>query len=320
MKSIHKNMNNQTPPKQKSAPLTQRRLKTKPALTLMGILLLGNVFWFMLWIWPSGSGGDQSGEEIAAMVDGDKITRQQWLAEMESRYGKETLQGLVNEKVMEKAADKYDINVTDDEIDLEIALMRSAQDITETENLTNEQLRQKVRAQLILEKVLSKDVIIEKKQTSTYYEENKSLYNIPTSYRTSIIVVASKADAQDVEKELASGSEFSVLARERSLDTASASLGGDIGFITEEQESVDSAIRKAVVKLKADGESSIIALSDGRYALVQLQEVVEGQSFSYKDVEEHIARELAMEQLPATVAPEVFWSEFDVTWFYGESK
>ncbi len=53
MKSIHKNMNNQTPPKQTKVPLTQRRLKTKPALMLMGILLLGNVFWFMLWIWPS---------------------------------------------------------------------------------------------------------------------------------------------------------------------------------------------------------------------------------------------------------------------------
>ena len=315
---MHKKMNNHTAPKQKNVPITQRRLKTKPALTLMGILLLGNIFWFMLWIWPSGE--DRSGEEIAASVEGDEITRQQWLAEMESRYGKETLQWLVNEKVMEKAAAKYDINVTDDEIDLEIALMRSAQDITETENLTEKQLRQKVRAQLILEKVLSKDVIIEDKQTSTYYEENKSLYNIPTSYRTSIIVVSSKADAQDVEKELTNGSEFSVLARERSLDTASASLGGDIGFITEEQESVDPAIREAIVKLKADGKSSIISLSDGRYALVQLVEVIKGRSFSYKEVKDHIARELAIEQLPATVSPEVFWSEFEVTWFYGESK
>lgn len=318
MKSIHKDMNNQTQPKQTKVSLTQRRLKTKPALMLMGILLLGNVFWFMLWIWPSE--GDQSGDEIAAKVDGDEITRQQWLAEMESRYGKETLQGLVNEKVMEKAANKYDIKVTDAEIDLEIALMHSAQDITETENLTDEQLRQKVRAQLILEKVLSKDVIIEKEQTSTYYEENKSLYNIPTSYRTSIIVVASKADAKDVEKELESGSEFSVLARERSLDTASASLGGDIGFITADQESIDRAIRKEIVDLKTNEISSPIALSNGRYALVQLVEVVEGKSFSYKEVEEQIARELAMEQLPATIAPEVFWSEFDVTWFYGESN
>ena len=65
------------------------------------------------------------------------------------------------------------------------------------QNLTDKQLRQKVRAQLILEKVLSKDVVIEEEQTSTYYEENKSLYNIPTSYRTSMIVVASKADAEE---------------------------------------------------------------------------------------------------------------------------
>ena len=49
-------------------------------------------------------------------------------------------------------------------------------------------------------------------------------------------------------------------------------------------------------------------------------EVVEGQSFSYEEVEEQIARELAMEQLPATIAPEVFWSEFEATWVYGESN
>lgn len=52
----------------------------------MGILLLGNLFWFILWVWPSDK--DQSGEEIVASIDGDKITRQEWLSEMESRYGK----------------------------------------------------------------------------------------------------------------------------------------------------------------------------------------------------------------------------------------
>ncbi|MFF5996825.1 peptidyl-prolyl cis-trans isomerase [Lysinibacillus sp. KU-BSD001] len=318
MKSMHNN-NKSVSPTPTNVRLTQRRLKTKPALTVMGILLLGNIFWFMLWIWPSG-GDNQGGEEIAATIDGEKITRQQWLAEIESRYGKETLKDLVNEAVMEKAAKKYDIKVIEDEIDLEIALMRSAQDMNDTENLTEEQLRQKVRAQLILERVLAKDIIIEEEQTSTYYEENKSLYNIPTAYRTSMIVVASKADAQSVEKELASGSDFSVLARERSLDAASASLGGDIGFITEEQDTIDTAIGQAVAKLKKDETSKPIKLSDGRYALVQLLETVEGQSFAYEEVKEQIAREMAMEQLSATITPEAFWADFDVTWFYGEEK
>lgn len=319
MKSTRKNNSTrQTPPTPNPVPLTQRRLKTKPALAVMGLLLLGNLFWFILWVWPSDK--DQSGEEIVASIDGDKITRQEWLSEMESRYGKETLQDLLNEAVMEKAAKKYDIKVTDEEIDLEIALMRSAQDATDTANLTDVQLRQKVRAQLILEKVLAKDVLIEEEQTATYYEENKSLYNIPTSYRTSMIVVSSKGEAASVEEELKSGSEFSVLARERSLDTASASLGGDIGFITEDQESIDQAILKAVSDLKPEDISSPVKLNDGRYALLQLQEVLKGQAFSYEEVKGHISRELAMEQLSPTIAPEVFWSEFGAEWFYGEAK
>lgn len=319
MKSTHKTSGaRQTPPTPNSLPLTQRRLKTKPALAVMGILLLGNLVWFMLWVWPSNK--DQSEGEVVASIDGDKITRQEWLSEMESRYGKETLQDLVNEAVMEKAAKKYNIKVTDEEINLEIALLRSTQDATDTANLKDTQLRQKIRAQLILEKVLAKDILIEEGQAATYYEENQSLYNIPTSYRTSMIVVSSKGEAESVKEELKSGSEFSVLARERSLDTASASLGGDIGYITEDQESVDSAILKAVSDLKPEEISRPVKLSDGRYAILKMKDVLQGQSFSYEEVKDHISRELAMEQLSPTIAPEVFWSEFGAEWFYGQGE
>lgn len=308
--------NNQTPPTN-NVPLMQKRLKTKPALAVIAVLLLSNVFWFVLWLWPSDNSGD---EEVVATVDGDDITKQQWLATMETLYGKETLQDLVNDSVMEKAAKKYNIKVTDVEIDLELALMRSAQDATSLEGLTEQQLRQKIRAQLILEKVLSKDVLIEDEQTATYYEQNESLYNISTSYRTSVIVLKTKEEADTVAKELANGSEFEVMAREQSVESASASLGGDIGFITATQETIDQAIRKVVGSLKSGETSEPVELADGQFAIVKLGEITEGKSFSYKDVKEHIKRDLAMEQLSADVAPEVFWSEFETTWFYGENK
>ena len=90
---------NPYPPSNK--PLSQRRLKTKPTLVLLALLLLGNLFWFVLWLLPSNEKGS---DEKAAAVDGEIITRQEWLAAIEERYGKETLQSLVNERVMEKAA------------------------------------------------------------------------------------------------------------------------------------------------------------------------------------------------------------------------
>ncbi len=311
------NRNFHTAPQPKT-PITQRRLKTKPVLILLAILLAGNLFWFVLWLIPSK---DTTGsDEVVATVDGEKITRQQWLSAMESRYGKETLQNLVNEAVMEKAASQYKIKVTDEEIDLELALLRSAQDINDTtmQNLSDKELRQKIRAQLILEKVLAKDVVVKDEAIESYYKENQSLYNIPTAYRTKIIVTASEKDAENTLKEIKNGSDFSTLARERSLHSASASLGGDIGFVTTDQSNIDAAISKAVQNVKVQEVSDPFVLSDGRYGIIYVDEVLEGQSFTYEDVKGHIERELAMEQIPSNVAPENFWRDFNVTWFYGQ--
>lgn len=323
MKS-NRNLHKTPQPPQNNLPYTQRRLKTKPTLLLLLLLLIGNLFWFVLWLLPSDettSVKEDGGEKIAA-VEGDPITRQQWLAEMENRYGKETLQSLVNEAVMEKAAEKYKLDVKEEEIDLEIALLRSAQDSNDStlHSLSPEQLRQKMRAQLILDKVLTNDIVVKENEAKKYYEDNKSIYNIPTTHRTSIIIVNSKEDAERVEKELKDGSDFAVLAREHSLDTASASLGGDIGFISSSQSAVDPAILPEVEKLKEKETSKPFVLSDGRYAIVKVTENMEGQSFSFDEVEGHVKRQLALEQLSPSITPEAFWAEFNATWIYGESK
>lgn len=318
MKSTRNNYSNQSANQTQSS---QRRLKTKPTLTLLAILLAGNLLWFILWIWPNGEQQQDGGDEIVAAIDKKEITRQDWMAAMESRYGKETLQTLVNEAVMEKAAEEYDIKVSDEEIELEIALMRSAQDNTDTtiQELTDEELHQKVRAQLILEKVLTKDVVIDANQVADYYEDNQSLYNIPTTYRTSIIIVESEKEAKSVKRELEDGSDFSVLARERSLDTTSASLGGDIGFITKSQKNIDTSIPQAVQELSAGDISDPFVMNDGRYGIVYVKEVNDGKSFTYEEVKGQIDRVLSLEQLPTAVTPEAFWKEFNATWFYGES-
>lgn len=309
-----------TPTTPIKTPLSQRRLKTKPALMVLAILLAGNLFWFIMWLLPSKD--KSNNDEVVATIDGDNITRQQWLAKMESMYGKETLQGLVNEAVMDKAAKQHKISVSDEEIDLELALMRSAQDTTDQtfQSLSDKELRQKIRTQLILEKVLAKDIIITDEAVENFYKDNQSLYNIPTSYRTSMIVADSKENIDSVLQELENGSEFPVLARERSIDTPSASLGGDIGFITEQQANIDSAILKAVAKLEKGATSDAIVLGDGRYAVLHVSEIKEGQSFTYEEVAEHIKRVLAVEQLSASITPEIFWADYKVDWFYGEAK
>lgn len=294
----------------------RRRLKTKPLMILLLILFVGNLLWFIAWLIPNNPGGN---EEVAS-VGGDEITRQEWMAAMEERHGRETLLELVNLKVMETAAKEYGIKVSDNEVDLEIAMMRSARDGSETllYSSDTETMREKVRSQLILEKVLTKDVVIEEAAIEAFYQENQALYDVPDSYRTRMIVLETNEEAQGVIAELGNGSSFEALARERSVDTATGSLGGDIGYILPGQSTVDEAIANAVPDVEVDSWSQPLPMADGRVAVIMVTEKAEGDTFTYKDVEGHISRELALEQLPQSVTPEAFWQEFDTEWFYGE--
>ena len=133
-----------------------------------------------------------------------------------------------------------------------------------------------------------------------------------------MIVVNSKDEAEQAKREVAGGSSFGALAKERSIDVASANLGGDIGYINESTENIDQAIVKAASDMKENTTSEVISLSDGTFAIIYVSDIMEGRSFKLKEVNDHIKRELALEQLPESVSPEAFWEEFDAKWFYGE--
>lgn len=285
-------------------------------MILLLILLAGNLLWFIAWLIPDNPGGS---EEVAS-VSGKEISRQDWMAAMEEQHGRETLLDLVNLKVMETAAKEYGIKISDKEVDLELAMMRSARDGSEKTlySADGERMREKVKAQLILEKVLTKDVVIDESAIETFYQENQSLYDVPDSYRTSMILLESSEEAQAVITELENGSSFEALARERSLDTATGSLGGDIGYVVPGQSTIDGSIANAVATLEVDSWSEPLTMADGRTAVITVTDKAEGQTFTYEDVEGHIGRELALEQLPQSVTPEAFWQEFDTEWFYGE--
>lgn len=299
----------------------KRHLKTKPVLLILGILLLGNLLWFIAWLIPNGAGSTRSGEAVAT-VDGDQIGHDEWVAEMETRSGREALEALVNEQVMEAAAEKHSIDVSEEELALEIALYRSATEGTDQTflGLNQEQMEKKVRARIILEKVLAKDVVVEEQALEDYFEQNQSLYEIPASYDVKAIYLSTMEDAQSVKQELENGSSFEGLARERSIDASTASLGGTIGFVNLNTTAVDANLVRALPDLEEVEISDPIPLTDGSFAIVQIQSAFEGSSFQFEDVKAHIRRELALEQLPQSVTPRAFWEEFNASWLYeGES-
>src|SRR5690606_1952784 len=121
------------------------------------------------------------------------------------------------------------------------------------------------------------------------------------SYHISKIIVKTKEEAEQTFKELEQGSSFAVLAMERSIDEFTANLGGDAGYVNDNNERYSDEFMDAIKKLKQGKWSKPIKLEDG-YAIVMLHEYVEGKEYAFKEVKDQLRRQIALEQMETPVS------------------
>jgi foldase protein PrsA len=268
--------------------------------------------------WNEKTGILSSSEEVVAEIGDASISRQHWLNEMEERYGQVVLKDLIDQKVIEQLAKKYKIEISDQAIDHELRLIQTMYGTNDQITGSNEgKWKEQIRYSLLLEELLTKDVIVTDQEMKDYFEENKNLFDVPTSYHLSHIIVKTKKEAMEARKELEQGSSFSALAMERSIEEFSANQGGDIGFINEEEERYPPAYINQAKKLDKGEWSEPIEVENG-YAIIMLQQKLEGKKYSFSQVKGQIRRQIALEQMDTPVSARAFWEELNVDWFYGK--
>ena len=106
---------------------------------------------------------------------------------------------------------------------------------------------------------------------------------------------------------------------ERSIEEFSANEGGDIGYLSEEDERYPSEYIQSSKGIKERACSKPIKVEQG-YAIVKLEGKIDGKKYSFKDVKEQIRRQIALEQMKTSVSATTFWDEAKVEWFYGKKK
>ncbi|EKN70335.1 PpiC-type peptidyl-prolyl cis-trans isomerase [Neobacillus bataviensis LMG 21833] len=265
-------------------------------------------------------GGAAINDETVATVGKKSISRQEWLNELETRYGKDVLKEMIDHKVVEEMAARYKIKVSDQDVEREFSMLQSTYNSFSSKNIQSEKKwKEQIRKTLLLEELLTKDVKVSEKELKGYYDKNKNLFNVPDAYHLSHIIVKTKKEAEKAAKELANGSNFSALAMERSIEEFSANEGGDIGYISVNDEQFPRVYIETAKKLKKGAYSKPVKVKAG-YALLKLEGKMNGKNYTYSDVKEQIRRQIALEQMksPASAAP--FWDEAKVEWFYGRNK
>ncbi|WP_171051027.1 peptidyl-prolyl cis-trans isomerase [Bacillus sp. BHET2] len=292
------------------------RIKRSVLMVLIVVLLVTNII-TLVWHWSSGAIGKP---EVVATIGGESVTREDWLYSLEQKHGKEELKELINQKVIDHLAKKYDISVSDKEVEQEYYLIQSVYNAYDEENLEDEDtLRAQIKSELLLEELITKDVQVPNKELESFYKQNEDQYSIPKMYKLKQLEVTNSSDAEQALDELDSGSNFEALAMERSTDEQSAHLGGDMGYVPLDGDLLSREARTEVEAL-SQGEWTKPIQQDSGYVIYYVDDILKERHFAFKDVKSQIRRQIALEQVETPLQPESFWDEVKVDWFYGKQE
>ncbi len=121
---------------------------------------------------------------IIATVDGTPITRYELMTEMEKNYGKDVTDGLISKILVQKEAKRKGISVSQDEINKEIDKLKAKtlqqgfewEDALKQQRLTEDILRNQLKYQILVQKLLKDQLIVTDKDVEDYINKNKETF------------------------------------------------------------------------------------------------------------------------------------------------
>jgi foldase protein PrsA len=185
----------------------------------------------------SGLGGTSNGGGDVVSVNGNKIGRADLDKRLESSpLAKQVLTQLVQQALIDQYAKDQNITIAQADIDKKEADIKSKyppgqfQAILTQQGLTETDVQNILRQQLVIEKAISSQVHVTDADVKAYFDKNHAQFDQPEQVRARHILVADEKTADAIEAKLKAGANFADLAKQYSTDTASKVSGGDLGF------------------------------------------------------------------------------------------
>ncbi|MBV8148150.1 MAG: peptidylprolyl isomerase [Candidatus Eremiobacteraeota bacterium] len=270
---------------------------SKAQRTIAGLaaLLLGTS-------WTACSGGG-----AVATVNGQPISQAAFQAKLESSpVARNILQQMVQEALIEQYAKDNNITVTDAEINAREDQLKanfpngSWDEMLKARNLTEDDVKQALKEQIVLDKALAKQVAITPAQVKQYFDKNHAAFDKPEQIQARHILVADPATANKVETLLKQGKSFSDLAKQYSTDPGSKDKGGELGWFRRGQ--MVPAFDKVAFSLPVGAISQPVKSPFG-YHIIQVEGKQPGQRATLANSTPRITEMLRQQQEAPLIQP-----------------
>jgi foldase protein PrsA len=204
----------------------------------------------------SSNGSDKIAESSAGNVTKDEL-----YTKMKDQVGKQALQQLIFEKILEGRYSVKDADVTKEFNKYKKQYGDSFQTLLTQNGYKDEaDFKKSLKTQLLLKKAAEKDISVSDKELKNYYKPEIKVRHI---------LVKDEATANQVKQKLDAGQKFEDLAKQFSTDTSTAQNGGDLGQgISFGTSGLDPEFEKAAYALKVNDISGPVKSQFG-YHIIQ---------------------------------------------------
>ncbi len=225
--------------------------------------------------------------KAVAKVNGKPITQQELFDEMVKQGGEQTLESLITKKLIDQELASKKVNVSDKELDEEIAEIKKQFPSEEQfamalaqNNFTMDTLKKEIRQQISVTKLIEPLITHTEDDLKKFFEQYKDYFSKPERVKASHILVKTKEEADAVLKEVKGGSDFAAVAKSKSQDPGSKDDGGNLDFF--EKGMMDPAFEAAAFKL-AKGEISDVVESSFGFHIIKVTDKEAGVNPSYEE-------------------------------------
>lgn len=266
----------------------------------------------------------QLGRNTVATVNGERIREKEFVGELKDRAGKAILDQLINQELIRQAAAKENIVIKPEEIDTELSQIRSSypsdsffKTALKQNNMTEEGLRDRLRLNLVLERLASRDVKVTEDEIKEYFNRNKDQFATPEQIKAYHILVKTRDEAEEVLKELRDGADFGELAGQKSIDPGSKDKGGDLGYV--QRGDTVAAFEEAVFSLD-EGQLSQPVETEYGFHVIKVEDHKEAAEATLESARAEVEKvliaqkstplETVLEELRRDAKIDVSWSGY----------
>lgn len=225
--------------------------------------------------------------------------------EMLQDLNQKMLDAMIDSSLTQQEAKRYNINVSETEIDKAVENVKQAKSISQEDfervlaqdGRTMKEYRENVRRQILQARLINttvkSKVIITESDIKKQYEADAEKYAGQKKYHLRNILLDNEDKIREIKNRLDKKEDFTLLAQQYSM-ASNAVDGGDLGLF--DISNFSETIKESIAKLKKEDYTDIISTPQG-FQIFYVEDIVLDGSKTYEQAYEDIHESLYREQV-----------------------